>query len=57
MFAFIGGTGSYRLGKKVKEHRVETEYGTAHLQENELLGQRVLFLPRHGIETRFRRTG
>jgi len=50
MLAFIGGSGFYKLGKMIKEHKIETEYGSALLQENELLGQRVLFIPRHGPE-------
>lgn len=48
MLAFIGGSGFYNLGKKVQKHNIETEYGDVVLQEVELAGEKLLFLPRHG---------
>ncbi len=48
MLGFIGGSGFYDIGERIKEHEVETPYGNAMVQECELLGNRFLFISRHG---------
>lgn len=50
MLAFIGGTGFYKIGKKLKDHRVKTKFGTVNVQEIRLLKKRALFIPRYGIK-------
>ena len=48
MFAIIGGTGFYKLGKKVDELDVLTHYGTARVSVVSFAGQKIVFIPRHG---------
>ena len=48
---FIGGSGVVDFLPLTKSHRVATPWGapSAPVQEGELAGVRVLFLPRHGV--------
>lgn len=48
MLAIIAGTGLYKLGKRICDHKVETRHGKAEISEISLAGKRALFLPRHG---------
>jgi len=48
MLGIIGGSGFYSLGKKLAETDVLTPYGTAKLQMVKLLGEKMVFIPRHG---------
>ncbi|MBI5227425.1 MTAP family purine nucleoside phosphorylase [Candidatus Micrarchaeota archaeon] len=48
MFAIIGGTGFYKLGKRVEELDVLTHYGTARLSVVSFAGEKIVFIPRHG---------
>ena len=49
MLGIIGGSGFYALGKKLAETDVLTPYGTAKLQMVSLLGEKLVFIPRHGV--------
>lgn len=48
MLAVIAGTGFYTLGKKIKDMNVSTRYGKATLSSVSFLGEKLVFLPRHG---------
>jgi 5'-methylthioadenosine phosphorylase len=50
MLGVIGGSGFYSLGKKLAETDVLTPYGTAKLQMVSLLGEKMVFIPRHGVK-------
>lgn len=50
MLGVIGGSGFYSLGKKLAERSVLTPYGTAKLQIVSLLGEKMVFIPRHGVK-------
>ena len=48
MLAVIGGSGFYSLGRKIKDIKVSTPYGKAVLSRVSFLGEKLVFLPRHG---------
>jgi 5'-methylthioadenosine phosphorylase len=48
MLAVIAGTGVYSLGRKIEDRDVVTPHGIATLEIVKLLGEEVVFLPRHG---------
>ncbi len=50
MIGVIGGSGFYSLGKKLAENDILTPYGTARLQMVSLLGEKMVFIPRHGVK-------
>jgi len=52
MLAVIAGTGFYSLGKKIEESDFMTPYGPAGLQLVSLMGEQLIFLPRHGTRHR-----
>ena len=51
MLAIIGGTGLATLPdlEGTSTRRVATEYGAADVVEGQLFGQRIVFMPRHGL--------
>jgi 5'-methylthioadenosine phosphorylase len=50
MLGVIGGSGFYSLGKRLGENDVLTPYGTAKLQMVSLGGEKMIFIPRHGVK-------
>lgn len=57
ILSIIGGTGLYQLDslKNIQEHDVETPFGrpSAPIIEGEIDQQKILFLPRHGLNHQF----
>lgn len=54
-FGIIGGSGFYEFLTDVDEHEISTPYGApaSQVYVGSLAGQRVAFLPRHGLGHRF----
>lgn len=48
MLAVIGGTGFYKLGRKIEDLDVITPYGIAAVEVVSVAGRKMVFLPRHG---------
>lgn len=48
MLAVIGGTGFYKLGRRIGERDVITPHGIATVELISLAGREMVFLPRHG---------
>ncbi|MBD3210352.1 S-methyl-5'-thioadenosine phosphorylase [Candidatus Micrarchaeota archaeon] len=48
MLGVIGGTGFYRLGRKVDERDIVTKYGIANIKVVSVAGRKIAFIPRHG---------
>jgi len=48
MLGIIGGSGFYKLGKKVEEIDVITPYGPVLVNKVKVLRKNVYFIPRHG---------
>jgi len=48
MLAVIGGTGFYRLGRKIEELDVITSHGIASVEVVSVARRKMVFLPRHG---------
>ncbi len=47
MLGVIGGSGFYTLNGKRKESIIKTPYGEVDIEISEILGKRVVFIPRH----------